>query len=66
MQPIVMRLLGASAPKADEGTIAGRPTATDAAAAAELLRNSRRVTVCAFFAALFVIILPFSLFSQAI
>jgi hypothetical protein len=60
MQPIVMRLLGAPAPKTDEGTIAGRPTATDAAAAAEPLRNSRRVTICAFFAALLVIVSPFS------
>jgi hypothetical protein len=41
-----MRLLGASAPKTEDGTIVG--TAKAAAVTTELLRNSRLVTVLIF------------------
>jgi len=47
MQPIVMRLLGASEPKTDEGTIAGKASAAPAVAA-ERVRNSLRVIGLAF------------------
>jgi hypothetical protein len=43
IQPTVMRLLGAPAPKTEEGTIAGR--AKPAPTAAEVLRKSRREMV---------------------
>jgi len=46
MQPIVILLLGASEPKTDEGTIAGKPTATEAAA--ERIKNSLRVSAAVF------------------
>jgi hypothetical protein len=46
MQPIVIRLLGASAPKTDEGTIAGKPIATEVAT--ERVKNSLRLRSLAF------------------
>src|SRR4030042_2260205 len=44
MQPIAIRLLGAAAPKTDEGTIVGNANAAPATAA-EPFKNSLRLTV---------------------
>ena len=48
MAPMLMRLLGACAPKTEEGTIAGKPEATAAAPSpfAAAVTNARRDCFC--------------------
>jgi hypothetical protein len=58
MLPMVMRLLGAAAPKTEEGMTLGHAKAAPAATA-KLFKNSLRVTIFAFLALLLFIIFSY-------
>jgi hypothetical protein len=60
-----MRLLGAFAPKTEEGTIVGKAI-TAPAATAEFFKNCRRVNIIAFLLLLLFIVSSFLLYEKSL